>query len=102
MTDRLGRADLHIHTLASDGTSSVAEILDFVDSQTELDVIGIADHERIDAALAAREMARERGCRFEVVVGEEVTTRGGHLLALFIEGRPAAALAARRSPRSTR
>jgi predicted metal-dependent phosphoesterase TrpH len=30
-------------------------------------------------------MARGRGCRFEVVVGEEVTTRGGHLLALFIE-----------------
>ena len=85
MTGRLGRADLHIHTLASDGTASVAEVLDFVETRTGLDVIGIADHERIDAALAAREMARERGCRFEVVVGEEVTTRGGHLLALFIE-----------------
>ena len=27
MTDRLGRADLHIHTLASDGTSGIDEIL---------------------------------------------------------------------------
>jgi len=87
MTGRLGRADLHIHTLASDGTASVAEILAYVETRTELDVIAIADHERIDAALAAREMARERGCRFEVVIGEEVTTRGGHLLALFIEER---------------
>jgi predicted metal-dependent phosphoesterase TrpH len=87
MTNRLGRADLHVHTLASDGTSSVAEILDFVETRTELDVIAITDHERIDAALVAREMARERGCRFEVVVGEEVTTRGGHLLALFVEER---------------
>ncbi len=85
MTGRLGRADLHVHTLASDGTSSVADILEFVETRTELDVIAIADHERIDAALAARDMARDRGSRLEVVVGEEVTTRGGHLLALFIE-----------------
>jgi predicted metal-dependent phosphoesterase TrpH len=56
-----------------------------VETQTTLDVIAIADHERIDAAVAARTMAQSRGLRFEVVVGEEVTTRGGHLLALFIE-----------------
>ena len=30
-------------------------------------------------------MARDRGLRADVVVGEEVTTRGGHLLALYIE-----------------
>ena len=50
MTDRLGRADLHIHTLASDGTSGIVEILDHVERDTELDVIAITDHERIDAA----------------------------------------------------
>ena len=85
MTERLGRADLHIHTLASDGTAGVVEILDHVERNTELDVIAITDHERIDAALAGREMARDRGLSFEVVVGEEVTTLGGHLLALWIE-----------------
>jgi predicted metal-dependent phosphoesterase TrpH len=85
MTDRLGRADLHIHTLASDGTASVVDILDHVETQTDLDVIAITDHERIDAAVAGRSMARDRGLRFEVVVGEEVTTLGGHLLALWIE-----------------
>ena len=85
MTDRLGRADLHIHTVASDGTASVVDILDHVDRSTELDVIAITDHERIDAALAGRVIARDRGLRFEVVVGEEVTTLGGHLLALWIE-----------------
>jgi predicted metal-dependent phosphoesterase TrpH len=85
MTDRLGRADLHIHTLASDGTASVEEILRHVAARGDLDVIAIADHERIDAAVAARAMAREMGLPFEVVIGEEVTTRGGHLLALFIE-----------------
>ncbi|MBF8290552.1 MAG: Phosphotransferase [Chloroflexi bacterium] len=85
MTERLGRADLHIHTLASDGTAGAVEILDHVERATDLDVIAITDHERIDAALAARSMARDRGLRFEVVVGEEITTLGGHLLALWIE-----------------
>ena len=85
MTDRLGRADLHIHTLASDGTAGAVEILDHVERRADLDVIAITDHERIDAAVAARAMARDRGLRFEVVVGEEITTLGGHLLALWIE-----------------
>ena len=85
MTHRLGRADLHIHTLASDGTAGVDAILDHVEMHTDLDVIAITDHERIDAALAARALAADRGLRAEVVVGEEVTTLGGHLLALFIE-----------------
>ena len=85
MTERLGRADLHIHTLASDGTAGVVDILDHVERNTELDVIAITDHERIDAALAGRSIARDRGLRFEVVVGEEVTTLGGHLLALWLE-----------------
>ena len=85
MTDRLGRADLHIHTLASDGTSGIVEILEHVEKRTDLDVIAITDHERIDAAVAARAIARNTGLRFEVVVGEEITTRGGHLLGLFLE-----------------
>ena len=85
--DRPGRADLHIHTLASDGLDSIPTILDHVERATELDVIAITDHERIDAALAARRMARELGHRAEVVVGEEISTLGGHLLGLFLTER---------------
>ncbi len=87
MTTRLGRADLHIHSLASDGTSGIVEILDQVEHGTDLDVVAITDHERIDAAVAARTIARDRGMRVDVIVGEEVSTLGGHLLALFIEER---------------
>jgi predicted metal-dependent phosphoesterase TrpH len=87
MTAKLGRADLHIHTLASDGTSGILEILDHVEHETDLDVIAITDHERIDAALAARAISRERGLRAEIVIGEEVTTRGGHLLGLYLTER---------------
>ena len=82
---RLGRADLHIHTLASDGTAGIAAILDHVERATDLDVIAITDHERIDAAVAAQAIARDRGLRAEVVVGEEVTTLGGHLLGLYLD-----------------
>ena len=82
---RPGRADLHIHTVASDGTAAVTEILDHVAASGTLDVIAITDHERIDAALAARTMAQDRGLPLEVIVGEEVTTLGGHLLALYLE-----------------
>lgn len=84
---RIGRADLHIHTVASDGTAGVGDILDHVVARGDLDVIAITDHERIDAAVAARTIALDRGLPIEVVVGEEVTTRGGHLLALFVETR---------------
>jgi predicted metal-dependent phosphoesterase TrpH len=87
MTQRLGRADVHLHTLASDGTAGVVEILEHVEHQTDLDVIAITDHERIDAALAARHIAAEEGLSFEVVVGEEVTTLGGHVLGLWLEER---------------
>ena len=85
MTERRGRADLHIHTLASDGTAGVVEILEHVERATDLDVIAITDHERIDAALAGRAIARDRGLRAEVIVGEEITTLGGHLLGLWLE-----------------
>ncbi len=87
MTDeRGGRADMHIHTLASDGVSSVDEVLRAA-VRRGLDVIAIADHERIDAAQAAREMCLARGLPLEVIVGEEITTRGGHLVGLFLKER---------------
>jgi predicted metal-dependent phosphoesterase TrpH len=83
----MGRADLHIHSLASDGVSSVADILDHAQNKAGLDVIAITDHERVDAAHAARAMAEARAMHLEVIVGEEVTTRGGHVVALFINER---------------
>ena len=85
MSQTSGRADLHIHTAASDGIAGVAEILEYVATRTDLDVIAVTDHERIDAALAARSMARTRGYGFDVIVGQEITTRSGHLLGLFLD-----------------
>ena len=84
--ERMLRVDPHIHTLASDGVSDVEAILEAALARG-LDAIGIADHERIDAALAARAIAEGRGLPLEVIVGEEVTTRNGHLVGLWLRKR---------------
>jgi predicted metal-dependent phosphoesterase TrpH len=84
---RPGKADVHIHSIASDGTASAAEILDYAENYTDLDLIAIADHERIEAAVECQRLAKEGGSRLEVVVAEEVTTRSGHLLGVFLQAR---------------
>lgn len=82
----LGRADIHVHTLASDGIDSVDAMLASAVANG-LDVLAITDHERIDAAVAAHHIALANGLPIQVIVGEEITTRNGHLLALFLKRR---------------
>ena len=80
-----GLADIHIHTRISDGMADIQEVVDFVEHETNLDVISITDHDRIEGGYQARELVAQRNYRFEVVLGMEVSTRDGHVLALFIE-----------------
>jgi predicted metal-dependent phosphoesterase TrpH len=78
-----GRADLHLHSLASDGTAGIDEILAAA-LAAGLQVIAITHHDRIDAAQAGQALAQRRGLAVQVVVGEEISTRGGHLLGLWL------------------
>jgi len=86
----MGSADLHLHTLASDGLIGARDLVDHVEAHTDLDVIAVTDHDETAAALEAREWAAMRGYRVQVIPGVEVSTRDGHLLALFVEERPPA------------
>ena len=81
----MGKADLQIHSNAGDGLDSMEEILEHVETRTDLDVIALTDHDAVRPAMAMRELAARRGARVEVVIGIEVTTRSGHLLALFVD-----------------
>lgn len=81
-TTDYGRADLHIHTTASDGVNTVREVLDHVAQHSQLDVIAITDHDRVDAALWAYERRNEYP--FDIIVGTEVTTQIGHVLGLWV------------------
>lgn len=78
-----GRADLHMHTTASDGTADVQTLLAFIaDQRRDLDVIAITDHDRLDSSLWAYENRQQYP--FDVVPGLEVTTQAGHILALWV------------------
>lgn len=84
---RLGRCDPHIHTTYSDGLGTPREVVERA-VELGLDVIAIADHDSVQGALEAREIATREGYPIEVIAGSEVTTaRGVHLLALFVEER---------------
>ena len=80
----MGRADLQLHSDLGDGLSSIEEILDSAE-RAELDVIALTDHDDIRGAFALRELAAQRSSPVAIVPGVEVTTRSGHLLALWIE-----------------
>ncbi len=80
-----GRADLHSHTTASDGWPSPHQLVEQA-RRVGLDVIAVTDHDTIDGALWACDHASRRG-KLEVVVGEEVSSRDGHIVGLFLEKR---------------
>jgi predicted metal-dependent phosphoesterase TrpH len=80
----MGRADLQVHSDLGDGLSSLEAILDSAE-KVQLDVIALTDHDDIRGAFALRELAAQRSSPVAVIPGVEVTTRSGHLLALWIE-----------------
>lgn len=85
-TGTYGRADLHVHTLWSDGAQR-PEVIVAVASE-RVDVVAITDHDEIRGALRAREWAREHPeLGVDVVVGEEISSLNGHSLGLFLEER---------------
>src|SRR5881296_2664911 len=91
-----GRADLHVHSVWSDGAQSPKAIV--MAAAGRVDVLAITDHDEIRGALEARQFARahpELGV--DVVVGEEVSTLNGHVLALWIEERVPPGLSAERT-----
>lgn len=81
-----GTADLHLHTTFSDGWPQPAELVDYVRLRTDLDVIAVTDHDTVEGALRAREHAAKHS-GLGVIVGEEVSSRDGHIVGLFLEKR---------------
>jgi predicted metal-dependent phosphoesterase TrpH len=80
-----GRADLHMHTSFSDGWPSPRDLVDHA-HVTKLDVIAVTDHDTIEGALRACDHATGRS-KLHVIVGEEVSSRDGHIVGLFLERR---------------
>lgn len=88
-----GKADLHIHSRHSDGLASVPQIMDYVYDKTDLSVIAITDHNTIEGALFAKSL-EELYPGLEVIVGEEITSKWGHIIGLFLTEKVPAGLSA--------
>jgi predicted metal-dependent phosphoesterase TrpH len=74
------RIDLHCHTRFSrDSLTTRDALLHWMDRRG-IDKVAITDHNTIAGALAFRDRAPER-----FVIGEEIKTTRGELLALFLE-----------------
>ena len=82
-----GLADLHLHTCFSDGWPTPTDLLEYVRQSTRLNVIAITDHDTIQGALRAADLAAGLRDAPEVIVGEEVSSRQGHIVGLFLERR---------------
>lgn len=97
IAEKFGQADIHMHSTYSDGSATIEQILEYVQHATTLDVIALTDHDVIESALRARDLWQKGKYRFDFIVGEEVSTKDGHLLGLFIEKRIPPGLSLERS-----
>jgi predicted metal-dependent phosphoesterase TrpH len=76
------KIDMHCHsTHSADGEMSVKELLKHA-KKIGLDGVAITDHNEIDGALEAYEIAKDLGVL--VVRGMEISSRDGHVLAYGI------------------
>ena len=79
-----GRADLHLHSVWSDGAQRPESLVHVASGR--VDVIALTDHDEIHGAQLARDYARAHpALGVEVIVGEEISTRNGHLIGLWLE-----------------
>lgn len=78
----MGKTDLHIHSTASDGQLTPAEVVGLA-AERDLDIVALTDHDTFDGFEEAFETGREKGV--EVLSGMEITAdyggREAHLLA---------------------
>jgi predicted metal-dependent phosphoesterase TrpH len=77
--------DLHVHTSASFDSLAAPENVVRAAAARGLTHLAITDHDRIDGALAARALAADLAPDLTILVGQEVKTRDGDLICVFLE-----------------
>ncbi|MHB0913808.1 MAG: PHP domain-containing protein [Armatimonadota bacterium] len=74
-------AALHIHTAYSACSESGLEEIIAYCRKWKVDVLGITDHDTIDGALALKSIAHD----IRIIIGEEIKTRHGEIVGLFLK-----------------
>ncbi len=78
------RIDLHCHTLASyDCRTTLTQVLERCE-QTHINVLAVTDHNQIWGAVELQRMT-EKHPDLRVIVGEEISTREGELIGLYLQ-----------------
>ena len=77
------RGAIHIHSTYSDGSGSVSQILNAA-AQTDLDFLILSDHNSLDARMHGWEGWHDQQL---LIVGDEVSSRRGHCLAIGTKHR---------------
>ncbi len=87
MTQAWNKADIHIHTTFSDGLMSPEALVEYAATKTDLRVIAVTDHDTMAGALVAkayRDTFPNDFGHLDVIIGSEIGSRDGDILALFI------------------
>ena len=76
--------DLHCHTSASFDSLASPESVVRAAAARGLTHLAITDHDRIDGALAGRDVAAREDLGVTVIVGQEILSRDGDLIGVFL------------------
>lgn len=91
--DKGGRADLHVHSTASDGSVAPAQVAELA-AEAGLVAFALTDHDSVGGIAPARSAAEQLG--IQLIEGVELTAYAGpqdaetdtevHILGLFVDG----------------
>lgn len=85
----LVRVEMHVHTWYSFDSKMQLEQIEQLAAERGINRIAITDHDTIEGALRLK----ERG-NIEIIIGEEVSTRFGDVIGLFLEEKIESGLSA--------
>lgn len=83
----IGKADLHIHPSGGGADGGLPTAIYAALRASSLQVAALTDHDRIDVARELVARSRGEGLPTELVIGEEISTREGHLLGIGLSTR---------------
>lgn len=78
------KAIFHVHSDYSDDSNLSVERLYQLASAKDIQCIAITDHDTIEGGQRLAELA---GQNLQVIIGQEISSAGGHLIGLFLERR---------------
>jgi len=79
------RADLHIHTIYSDGKIGLEQLIK--EAEKRLDVISITDHDTISGYERALKVVKKLGSDLLIVPGIEISHKKGHILVYGVNDK---------------